>query len=141
MLNMVQVVSFIERAALWRSPPIFYPCVLELMNEPEKVAETGRHLKELLGYPNASAPLLEDTEPSCKFECQKACMACSGRHAQGSAAGSCLLRRCIHSRAAASLLVSDYPADCVFEILLLLCCWALSMTSCLQQPQRLFGTW
>lgn len=122
MLADVQIVAFIERAGLWKAPPIFYPCVLELMHEPEKAAETGRHLKQLLGYPIESTSDAEDTEGAYKPRSGSACNACTGMHAQRGAPGSCLLSRCIRSRAAASLLVRSNPADCVPDYPLLLCC-------------------
>jgi hypothetical protein len=111
----VQVVSFIERAALWRTPPIFYPCVLELMNEPEKAAKTCLYLQEQL---RASCHIKfqpGDTVNQAGLDTNNAGVPCTtlGTRTEAGcgaiATKETLLQRCIRSRAAASLLVRKHP--------------------------------
>jgi hypothetical protein len=112
--NVAQVVSFIERAALWRTPPIFYSCVLELMHEPAKAAETARCLQEQLRDSSDTEMQPGDHVDGAVHGRNHACTPCT---TAGTGNGACcgattvegtLLQRCIRSRAAASLLVCDF---------------------------------
>lgn len=102
-MKLVQVVSFIERASLWRTPPIFYPCVLELLKEPEKAAETARYLQDLLSHRTYSTSEEQQTE-NC-YKCDGMSSGMESDMCETTATTQRMLRRCIRSRAAASLLV------------------------------------